>query len=99
MRAATGYAPEKIQYGIDRYQNETRRLYSVLETALQASKSGFLVGDRVTLADIASWGWVKAGCKFVLSSSFHPYFVSAPVHTLDIPRPSSTNHRQWGFPH
>lgn len=55
------YAPEKIQYGIDRYQNETRRLYGVLETALQASKSGFLVGDRVTLADIASWGWVKAG--------------------------------------
>lgn len=55
------YAPEKIQYGIDRYQNETRRLYSVLETALKASKSGFLVGDRVTLADIASWGWVKAG--------------------------------------
>ena len=54
------YAPEKIQYGIDRYQNETRRLYSVLDKQLSASKSGFLVGDRLTIADIANWGWVAS---------------------------------------
>ncbi|RMZ86526.1 hypothetical protein DV736_g6254, partial [Chaetothyriales sp. CBS 134916] len=36
------YAPEKIQYGIDRYINETRRLYRVLDTQLAESKSGFL---------------------------------------------------------
>ncbi|KAK7749797.1 Glutathione S-transferase 2 [Cytospora paraplurivora] len=55
-----GYAPEKIPYGIARYQNETRRLYRVLDTALAASEHGFLVGDRVTIADISSWGWVAS---------------------------------------
>ncbi|KAK4226865.1 disulfide-bond oxidoreductase YfcG [Podospora fimiseda] len=54
------YAPEKIQYGIDRYQNETRRLYGVLEKQLSNSTSGYLVGDRITIADIACWGWVAA---------------------------------------
>ncbi|KAK7910892.1 glutathione S-transferase [Apiospora marii] len=54
------YAPEKIQYGIDRYRNETRRLYGVMETQLQKSRSGYLVGDRCTVADISCWGWVAA---------------------------------------
>ncbi|KAI5865428.1 glutathione S-transferase [Durotheca rogersii] len=58
-----GYAPEKIEYGINRYKNETRRLYRTLETQLNASKSGYLVGDRCTSADIASWGWV-AGARW-----------------------------------
>jgi glutathione S-transferase len=42
------YAPEKIQYGIDRYINETRRLYRVLDTQLEKNKSGFIVGDHVS---------------------------------------------------
>ena len=67
----TGYAPEKIQYGIDRYQNETRRLYRVLDTQLSKSTSGYLVGDKCTIADISCWGWVAAGCEFV------PYLVIA----------------------
>ncbi|RYP16188.1 hypothetical protein DL765_005246 [Monosporascus sp. GIB2] len=54
------YAPEKIQYGIDRYRNETRRLYRTMETQLKSSTSGYLVGDRCTIADIACWGWVAA---------------------------------------
>ncbi|CAI4212911.1 unnamed protein product [Parascedosporium putredinis] len=54
------YAPEQIQYGIDRYTNETRRLYRVLETQLEKSTSGFLVGDRLTIADISSVGWVNS---------------------------------------
>ena len=59
-----GYAPERIQYGIDRYGNETRRLYRVLETQLGRSTSGFLVGDRLTIADIISWSWVKSHGSF-----------------------------------
>jgi len=51
------YAPEKIEYGINRYRNETRRLYKVLDTQLEKSVSGYLVGDRCTIADIACWGW------------------------------------------
>jgi glutathione S-transferase len=54
------YAPEKIEYGIKRYTNETRRLYSVLETQLEKSTSGYLVGDKCTIADIAHWGWITA---------------------------------------
>ena len=54
------YAPEKIPYGISRYQNETRRLYGVLNKHLSTSTSGYLVGDRCTIADIAHWGWVTA---------------------------------------
>ncbi|KAI1863599.1 hypothetical protein JX265_008816 [Neoarthrinium moseri] len=54
------YAPEKIKYGIDRYQNETRRLYRVMDKHLSASASGFLVGDHCTIADIACWGWVAS---------------------------------------
>jgi len=54
------YAPEKIEYGIKRYQGETKRLYSVMESQLAKSTSGFLVGDRLTIADIACWGWVNA---------------------------------------
>jgi len=57
----TRYAPEKIQYGINRYQNETRRLYGVLEKQLSKSTSGYLVGDKCTVADIACWGWVASG--------------------------------------
>jgi glutathione S-transferase len=52
------YAPEKIEYGIKRYTNETRRLYGVLEKQLQNSTSGYLVGEKCTIADIAHWGWV-----------------------------------------
>jgi len=54
------YAPEKIQYGIDRYRNETRRLYKTMETQLSKSESGYLVGDRCTIADMSCWGWVAA---------------------------------------
>lgn len=53
------YAPEYIEYGVNRYVNETRRLYSVLENQLSKSKSGYLVGDRATIADISHWGWVS----------------------------------------
>jgi glutathione S-transferase len=54
----TRYAPEHIQYGVNRYQNESRRLYGVLNEHLKKSTSGYLVGDKCTIADIAHWGWI-----------------------------------------
>ncbi|PKY08134.1 glutathione S-transferase [Aspergillus campestris IBT 28561] len=54
------YAPERIEYGVTRYTNETRRLYGVLDAHLKTSESGFLVGDHISLADISLWGWVAA---------------------------------------
>ncbi|KAK4078824.1 hypothetical protein PCL_04502 [Purpureocillium lilacinum] len=54
------YAAEKIEYPIKRYDQETRRLYRTMETHLSKSSHGFLVGDRLTIADIACWGWVSS---------------------------------------
>ncbi|KAI1330088.1 glutathione S-transferase [Xylariaceae sp. FL0255] len=51
------YAPEKIQYGIDRYLGETRRLYRTMEDTLKKT-GAYLVGDKCTIADISCWGWV-----------------------------------------
>ena len=50
------YAPEKIQYGIDRYTNEINRLYGVMNRRL--ADRDFLAGDY-SIADVASVGWVK----------------------------------------
>ncbi len=50
------YAPEKIPYAIDRYKNETRRLYRVLDNRL--ADRDYLAGDY-SIADIASWPWVR----------------------------------------
>ncbi len=52
------YAPEKIEYGMNRYVNETRRLYGVLDKHLKTSASGFIVGDHISIADITTVGWV-----------------------------------------
>jgi GST-like protein len=50
------YAAEKIPYAIKRYQNETRRLYEVLDGQLAGQE--FLAGDY-SIADIATWPWVR----------------------------------------
>lgn len=49
------YAPEKIQYGIDRYTNEVNRLYGVMDRRLADRE--FLAGDY-SIADMACWPWV-----------------------------------------
>ncbi len=49
------YAPEKIPYAIDRYVNETGRLYAVLNKRL--SDREFIAGDY-SIADIASYPWI-----------------------------------------
>ncbi len=50
------YAPEKIQYAIDRYVNETNRLYGVMDRRL--ADRAFLAGDAYTIADMASYPWI-----------------------------------------
>ena len=54
------YAPEHIQYGVDRYKNETRRLYGVLNKHLKDGNREYLVGNKCTIADISHYGWVEA---------------------------------------
>lgn len=51
------YAPEKIDYAIQRYQKETARLYGVLDARLKDRE--FLVGKTLSIADVATWPWVN----------------------------------------
>ncbi len=51
------YAPEKIPYAIDRYTNEARRLYGVIDRRLAHSR--WLGGDEYSIADIATWPWLR----------------------------------------
>ena len=48
------FAKEKIPYAVDRYTNETRRLYGVLDQRLQ--EVAYLAGDY-SIADIATFPW------------------------------------------
>jgi len=50
------YFPEKLQPAIDRYQNEGRRLFEVLDKQLKDNE--WLAGDY-SIADIANWCWVR----------------------------------------
>lgn len=50
------YFPEKIPPVIERYQNECRRLFKVLDTRL--GEHAYLAGDY-SIADIAHWAWVR----------------------------------------
>jgi GST-like protein len=50
------YFPEKIEAAIQRYQNECRRLFEVLDGRLRDHE--WLAGDY-SIADIANWSWVR----------------------------------------
>jgi GST-like protein len=51
------YAPEKLEYAINRYTSEAKRLYNVLDKAV--SESPFLAGEY-SIADIAAFPWIIA---------------------------------------
>jgi GST-like protein len=50
------YAPEKLTYAIDRYVNETNRLYGVLDRRL--ADRPFVAGNDYSIADMASYPWI-----------------------------------------
>ena len=52
------YAPEKIPYAIDRYTNEARRLYAVMNGRLANSR--YLGGKHYSIADIAVFPWLRS---------------------------------------
>ncbi len=51
------YAPEKIEYAINRYSNETKRLYGVMNQQLATHK--FMAGNQYSIADIAIFPWLR----------------------------------------
>ncbi|ACL56643.1 glutathione binding-like protein [Methylobacterium nodulans] len=50
------YAPEPIPYAIDRYVNETNRLYGVLDRRL--ADRPFVAGEAYSIADMAAYPWI-----------------------------------------
>ena len=52
------YAPEKIPYAIDRYTNEAKRIYGVMDKRL--AKSKYIAGPAYTIADIAIFPWLRS---------------------------------------
>jgi GSH-dependent disulfide-bond oxidoreductase len=65
------YAPIKIEYAIDRFTMESKRLLDVLDKQLAASE--FVAGSNYTIADMAIWpwfgglvkGWLYGGAEFL----------------------------------
>ncbi len=56
------YAPVKIEYAIDRFTMETKRLLDVLDRRL--ADNAYLAGDAYTIADMAAWPWYGGLVKF-----------------------------------
>jgi GSH-dependent disulfide-bond oxidoreductase len=52
------YAPEKIDYAVDRYTNEARRLYAVMNGRLANSR--YIGGKDYSIADIAVYPWLRS---------------------------------------
>jgi GST-like protein len=52
------YAPEKIEYAVNRYTNEAKRLYGVMDRQLQQHE--WIAGEEYTIADIAIFPWLRS---------------------------------------
>jgi len=65
------YAPEKIEYAINRYMYETQRHYSIVNERL--GKHKYMVGDAYGIVDMAVWGWARL-IPNALGENFWPKF-------------------------
>ena len=52
------YAPEKIEYAVNRYTNEAKRLYGVMNRQLMEHR--FIAGNSYSIADIAIFPWLRS---------------------------------------
>ena len=52
------YAPEKIEYAVNRYSNEAKRLYGVMDKQLGVTQ--YLAGNEYSIADIATFPWSRS---------------------------------------
>ncbi|MBA2960905.1 MULTISPECIES: glutathione S-transferase N-terminal domain-containing protein [Ramlibacter] len=74
------YAPEKLPYAIDRYTNEARRLYGVIDRRLAASP--WLGGKEYSIADIATWPWLRNWKNQGIELSDYPH-LQAWFHAIE----------------
>ncbi len=67
------YAPEKIPYAMERYSNEAKRLYGVLDRRL--AEAPYLAGEDYSIADIAAWPWTRFPERQGVERADYPNFV------------------------
>ncbi|OWQ45722.1 glutathione S-transferase [Roseateles noduli] len=65
------YAPEKIEYAIDRYTNEAKRLYGVIDRRLAHTK--YIAGDAYGIADMAIFPWLRGAKNQGVEMADHPH--------------------------
>jgi GSH-dependent disulfide-bond oxidoreductase len=65
------YAPERIPYAVDRYTNEAKRLYGVMNKRL--AKSKYLGGPEYSIADIAVFPWLRSWKNQGIDWDDHPH--------------------------
>ncbi len=65
------YAPVKLDYAIERYSNEAKRLYGVINKRLGQSR--YLGGDSYSIADIATWPWLRSWKNQGVALSDYPH--------------------------
>ena len=64
------YAPIKIQYAIDRFSMEAKRLLDVLDQHLGSGDKKFICGDEYTIADMAILPWIQCFETFYNARKF-----------------------------
>ncbi len=67
------YAPEKLEYAINRYNNEQMRIYGVMDTRLK--EVPYLAGDFYSIADMATVAWCRGWKDHGVTAESHPSFV------------------------
>jgi len=65
-----GYAPEKIEYAVNRYTNEARRLYGVMDRRLEAHE---YFADDYSVADIAIFPWLRSHARQGVDLDDYPH--------------------------
>ena len=68
------YAPEKVEYAVNRYTNEAKRLYGVIDRRL--SQSLYLGGADYSIADIATFPWLRSWERQGVLLSDYPHLNS-----------------------
>ena len=66
------YAQVKIPYAIDRYVNEAKRIYGVIDRRL--AQSPYIACDEDTIADMAIWPWLRLPDKQGVDKADFPHF-------------------------
>ena len=74
------HAAEKVPYAIARYENETRRLYRILNE--QLAGKNFIIGDDYTIADMACYPWTLYADSQSVNLDDYPH-VKAWIKRID----------------